>query len=182
METVTCVSCSASNPLRDDLNDCQSCGVSLELPKAMASLQATTEKMSRLKSAPAKSFYTFNGFGTTLLDYRKREDGLHEATRWVVALMIPLIPLSSYVIRLGAEVRSYGREAQSFGIIEKIPLSPARVLWVYLLVVIAFLPLYLFGYYDYLGLRTLGLAPFLFRGLLPIIWAGFIIFYWLQRK
>ena len=182
METVTCVSCNTSNPLRDDLNDCQSCGVSLELPKAIASLQATNEKLSRLKSAPTKSFYTFNGFGTTLLDYRKREDGLHEATRWVVALMIPLIPLSAYVIRLGAEERSYGRESQRFEIVEQKSLSPARVLWVYLLVLLALLPLYLFSYHDLLGVGKYGWHTFVLRGLIPFCWAGFIIFYWLQRK
>ncbi len=137
--------------------------------------------MEQLKP-PAKSFYTFNGFGTTLLDYRKRDDGLHEATRWIVVLMIPLIPLSAYVIRLGEEERSYGRESQQFQIIEKIGLSPARVLWVYFLVALALVPLYLFSYHDYLGVGTYGWHTFILRGLIPFCWAGFIIFYWLQRK
>ena len=181
METVKCDGCGADNSLREDVADCQSCGASLALAKITQSIQQANERMARLRT-PVKSFYTFNGFGTTLLDFRRRDDGLHTATRWVVAMMIPLIPLASYVVRLGAEERGYGHESQQFEIVEKNSVSPLRALYVYLLVALAFAPLYFFGYHDYLGLRTLGFKPLLLRGLLPIFWAGFIIFYWLQKK
>jgi hypothetical protein len=184
MGALTCEVCGVVNDAPPEQETCSDCGASLASARLKQTLAAIEETTARMKNTapPAKSFYTFNGFGTTLLDYRRRADGLHEATRWVVAMMIPLVPLTAYVVRLGAEERSYGRETQRFEIIEQIPLAPARVLWVYLLVAAAFLPLYLFGYHDLLGLRTLGLKPFLFRGLLPIVWAGFIIFYWLQKK
>ena len=181
METIKCDGCGFANKVDASISNCQNCGASLAAAKLLASLQAANERLAQL-AKPAKSFTTFNGFGTTLLDYRQRDDGLHEATRWVVAMMIPLIPLSAYVIRLGTEERSYGRESQRFTIIEKTSLSPARVLWVYFLVAIALLPLYLFGYNDLLGIGKYGWHTFVLRGLIPIVWAGFIIFYWLQRK
>ncbi len=96
--TVACPACRAANPYDGD--NCAQCGE----PLAAAKLQHALDEIQRVtadfkeRAAPRKTFHTFNGFGTTLLDYRALPDGTYEATRWVVAMMLPLVPLATYVI------------------------------------------------------------------------------------
>src|ERR687886_479902 len=63
----------------------------------LRAIRRVTEEFKE-RTAPRKTFHTFNGFGTTLLDYRALPDGTYEATRWAVALMLPIVPLATYTI------------------------------------------------------------------------------------
>src|ERR1041385_8885862 len=97
--TVECPACKTVNPDAEVNSKCSACGE----PLAAAVFQQGVDELKRLtermREQTAPSFKTFNGFGTTLLDYRQRDDGTWEATRWVVAMMLPLVPLASYRIR-----------------------------------------------------------------------------------
>lgn len=143
MSTVACPSCNSINSL--DLSDCAQCGASL----TMAKIQHSADEIRRVTEAfkerarPRQSFYTFNGFGTTLLDYRALPDGTYEATRWVVGMMLPLVPLATYVIEPQTQERSYGRETSKFVILEEGKLSAVRVVRTYLLAVVGLLPIIL---------------------------------------
>src|ERR1700749_2828084 len=97
--TVACPACKTMNPDADVNSRCSACGE----PLAVAVFQHSIDRLKNLNEhmaeVTAPSFKTFNGFGTTLLDYRQRDDGTWEATRWVVAVMLPIVPLASYRIR-----------------------------------------------------------------------------------
>src|SRR4029079_1090026 len=114
-------------------------------PLAAAVLQQSIDNLKRLtermKEATAPSFNTFNGFGTTLLDYRERGDGTWEASRWVVAAMFPLVPLGTYVINPKRQQNSYGRMESHFEILGRAPLAPVRVLRVYALLLLGLAPI-----------------------------------------
>src|SRR5215207_8048786 len=140
MKTVTCPACQTVNENAEPDSACRSCGQPLAaalLEQSIADLRAATEKLGAM-TAPRKSFYTFNGFGTTLLDYRRGDgdDGTYEATRWVTAMFVPLVPLGDYVVRPQEEERSYGRESYRFEIVSRKSLSWGRVARTYLLALV----------------------------------------------
>jgi hypothetical protein len=141
--TVACPACKAVNRDAEVNSKCSACGE----PLAAAVLQHSIDELKRINErmaeASAPSFKSFNGFGTTLLDYRALPDGHYEATRWVVALMLPLVPLATYVIEPQTQEHSYGRETSKFNILKQGKLSAARVVRTYLLAVVALLPLVL---------------------------------------
>lgn len=184
MKTVTCPACQTVNRSVEASSVCRSCGESLAaavLEQSIADLRAATEKLGAA-TAPRKSFYTFNGFGTTLLDYRPRAGGEWVATRWVVAMFIPLVPLSDYVIRPKSMERSYGREVAKFELLDKIPLSAARVVRVYLLVAAGLLPIIVGSLNSSWVNRTLGGPKAFFAMIALFAWAVYIIFFLIKNE
>lgn len=183
MKTVACLSCSFVNVNANSQSVCSNCGESL----APALLQQSIDELKTLSSnlqqasAPRPSFNSFNGFGTTLLDYHTLPGGTFRATRWVIALFLPIIPLSAYIIRPEKQERTYGREVSSFTVLAKTPLSAARVLRTYLLAVVALLPAVLGYIYSreinraVPGLYAVGLMILIF------VWTGYIIFFKLKN-
>lgn len=141
--TVNCTACQAVNPDADATSACSNCGEPLGLAVLQHSIDEVNKLRERMQELSAPSFTSFNGFGTTLLDYREREDGDWEASRWVIAAGLPLVPLASYVIRPKRQETSYGRIQAYFGILGRVPLSPARILRVYALVALALAPVVL---------------------------------------
>jgi len=133
-------------------------------------------------NTPAKSFYSINGCGTMLLDYRALPDGAYVATRWITIFFLPLLPLSAYLIQPAGQDRSYGQETSRFSIIGRAPLSPLRVLRTYLLVAIGLAPVIL-GFLNSSTInRTLG-GPLAFLAmLLSIGWGIYIIFFKLKNE
>ena len=141
--TVNCPACQTVNVDADVNTKCSNCGE----PVGVAVFQYHADEIKKIteraKELTAPSFNTFNGFGTTLLDYRERGDGTWEATRWVVAAMFPLVPLGSYVINPKRQQNSYGRMESYFEILGRTPLSPARILRVYALLLLGLAPVVL---------------------------------------
>ncbi len=179
MKTVTCPACQTVNQNVEAASACHSCGQPLAtalLEQTIANLSAATAKMRGL-SAPRKSFYTFNGFGTTLLDYRPAGDDTYEATRWVTAMFVPLVPLADYVVRPQEEARSYGRESFRFEIVAKKTLSWGRVLRTYLLALVGVAVPVLYFWKGKKVERALGPYPAVGLALAAIVFGGYVIFY-----
>ena len=183
--TVNCPACRTLNPDADVNTRCSNCGE----PVGVAVFQHTVDEIKqiteRMKESAAPSFNTFNGFGTTLLDYREREDGTWEATRWVVAAMLPLVPLGSYVINPRRQQNSYGRMESYFEVLGRTPLSPARILRVYGLLILGLAPVVLGFMNSRLIDRTIKSAfgP-KFGGILAVLamlatvaWGVYVIFF-----
>jgi hypothetical protein len=183
--TVACPACKTVNPDAEVTSKCSACGE----PLAAAVIQQSIDELKRLNERMAEisapSFKTFNGFGTTLLDYRARDDGAWEATRWVVAAMLPVFPLASYVIRPRRQQNSYGRMESYFDILGRAPLTAAKVVRPYALVVVGLAPVVL-GFMNSrrvdstikgaLGPKLGGIVAMLAM-LACIVWAAYIIFF-----
>jgi hypothetical protein len=137
---VNCPACRAVNPDAGVNSLCSSCGEPLGAAVIQHSVDEIKKLTERFQEANAPSFKSFNGFGTTLIDYRAREDGGWEASRWVVAAGLPLFPLASYVIRPKRQEAGYGRMESYFEILGRVPVSPARVLRVYALMLLGLAP------------------------------------------
>jgi hypothetical protein len=180
MKTVACPSCQADNSTDDSV--CAECGESLVLAKIQQSvdeIKRLTEK--KLPQFNAPSFNSYNGFGTTLLDYRALPDGTYEATRWVIALFLPVVPLATYVIEPTAQERTYGRETSSFNVLGKSRLSVARVLRTYLLAAVGLSPVILgIVYSAELNRIIKGLWAVLVM-FLGVVWATYFIFFKLKN-
>ena len=175
--TVNCPSCRTLNPDADVNSQCTNCGEPLGVAVFQHSLDEIQRITERMKEATAPSFNTFNGFGTTLLDYLDREDGTWEATRWVVAAMFPIVPLGSYVIRPKRLENSYGRMESYYEILGRTPLSPLRVLRVYGLMLLGLAPIVLGSMNSSWVNRTLGGPLAALAMLACIVWGVYIIFF-----
>jgi len=174
--TVACPACKTVNADAGVSSKCSACGEPLAaavIQQSIDDLKRITERMQELN---APSFKTFNGFGTTLLDYRQRDDGAWEATRWVVAMMLPLVPLASYVIRPKRQANSYGRMESYFDILGRAPLSPAKILRPYALVVVGLAPLVL-GFIYSKSSSTLRGPWGALAMVASVVWAAYIIFF-----
>jgi hypothetical protein len=175
--TVACPACATVNPDAGVNSTCKACGEPLGVAVFQHSVDEIKRLTERFAEKSAQAFKTFNGFGTTLLDYRRREDGVWEATRWVVAAMFPVAPLASYVIRPKRQESGYGRLESYFEILGRVPLSPARVLRVYGLVFVGLAPIVL-GFINSRWVnRTLGGPLAALAMLAAIVWGAYIIFY-----
>ncbi|MFL6256179.1 MAG: hypothetical protein ACJ74T_14305 [Pyrinomonadaceae bacterium] len=175
--TVNCPACQTVNPDADVNSKCSNCGEPLGLAVFQHSIDAINKLTGRMQEATAPSFNTFNGFGTTLLDYRERDDGAWEATRWVVAAMFPIVPLGSYVIKPTRQQNSYGRMESYFDILGRTPLSPARVLRVYALLLLGLAPIVL-GFMNSRWVNhTLGGPLAALAMVASFVWGAYIIFY-----
>jgi hypothetical protein len=175
--TVACPACETVNAEAGVNSACSSCGE----PLAAAVLQRSIDELKKLNERMAEinapSFKTFNGFGTTLLDYRQRDDGRWEATRWVVAAMLPVVPLATYVIRPKRQENSYGRMESYFEILGREPLSAARILRVYALVAVGLAPVVLGSLNSSWVNHTLGGPKAVFAMLAAIAWGVYVIFF-----
>jgi hypothetical protein len=175
--TVNCPACRTVNPDADVNSKCSNCGEPVGAAVFQHSLDEIKKLSERMKEATAPSFNTFNGFGTTLLDYREREDGTWEATRWVVAAMFPLAPLGSYRIRPKRQENAYGRTESYFEVLGRVPLSPARVLRVYALLLVGLAPLVL-GFMNSSWVnRTLGGPLAALAMFASVAWGAYVIFF-----
>jgi hypothetical protein len=175
--TVNCPACRTLNPDADINSKCSDCGEALGVAVFQHSIDEIKKITERMKEQSAPSFQTFNGFGTTLLDYREHGDGTWEATRWVVAAMFPLVPLGAYVIRPKRQENSYGRMESYFDILGRVPLSPARVLRVYALLLVGLAPIVL-GFMNSSWVnRTLGGTLAALAMFASVAWGAYIIFF-----
>jgi hypothetical protein len=175
--TVNCPACRALNPDADVNSKCNGCGEPLGAAVFQHSLDEINKITERMKEMSAPSFNTFNGFGTTLLDYRERGGGTWEATRWVVAAMFPLVPLGAYVIRPKRQENSYGRVESYFEILGRTALAPARVLRVYALLLLGLAPIVL-GFMNSSWVnRTLGGPLAALAMFASVAWGAYIIFF-----
>jgi hypothetical protein len=175
--TVACPACKTVNPDAGVNSKCYACGEPLAAAVLQQSIDALKRLNERMAEASAPSFKTFNGFGTTLLDYRRRGEGEWEATRWVVAAMFPVAPLATYVIRPRRQENSYGRVESYFDIKGRAPLSVARVLRVYALVVVGLAPFVLGSMNSSWVNRTLGGPLAALAMLASVVWGAYIIFF-----
>ena len=92
--------------------------------------------------------YSVNGTGIRLRDYRATGAGVYEATRWLTLFFIPLLPISTWLIRPGtAEGSGLGVEYQ-FQIIGSRPLRLAAVVRTYARTIAAIIPLALLIWLD----------------------------------
>jgi hypothetical protein len=183
--TVNCPACQTVNVDADVNTLCSNCGEPVGVAVFQHSVDELKRLTERMQEATAPSFNTFNGFGTTLLDYRERGDGTWEATRWVVAAMLPLVPLGAYVINPKRQQNSYGRMESYFEVLGRTPLSPARILRVYALVILGLAPVVL-GFMnsrlidrtikDALGPRYGGIVAMLAM-LATVAWGAYVIFF-----
>ncbi|MDT5262990.1 MAG: hypothetical protein QOC61_1994 [Acidobacteriota bacterium] len=174
---VACPACQTANPNAEVNSMCAACGEPLAatlLQHNLDELKRLNERMSELN---AKSFKSFNGFGTTLLDYRESEGGTWEATRWVIALGLPLVPLSTYIIRPKRQENSYGQMSSYFQVIGKQPTPAARVLRVYALMLVGLTPIVLGSLNSAWVNHTLGGPYAVLAMLASFAWAVYIIFF-----
>jgi hypothetical protein len=174
---VVCPACQTVNPNAEVSTKCAACGEPLAEAVLQHSLDELKRAGERMSEINAPSFKSFNGFGTTLLDYRELQDGTWQATRWVIALGLPLVPLASYVIRPKRQENSYGRMSAYFQILGRAPLSPARVVRVYALMLVGLAPIVLGSLNSSWVNRTLG-GPFAALAMFAsIAWAVYVIFF-----
>jgi len=181
METINCTACNSPNNYLDE--SCKQCGESLALAKiqrGIDGIRQTTEKF-REQTTPRKSFYTFNGCGTTLLDYRGLPDGTFQATRWVTIFFLPIIPLSAYLIEPESQEHSYGQETSRFTIVSKTSISIARVLRTYGLVFIALAPIIVGSLNSSYLNRTFGGPKAFLLMLVAIVWGVYFLFFRLKN-
>lgn len=175
--TVNCTACRASNPGAGAGSNCSACGE----PLAAAVLQHSIDEIRRLNERMAEvnapSFRTYNGFGTTLLDYRPLTDGTWEATRWVVAAMLPVVPLAAYVIRPRRQKNRHGLVESYFETLGRVPLSPLRILRVYGLVLLGLAPIVLGSLNSSWVNRTLGGPLAALAMVASVAWGGYVIFF-----
>jgi hypothetical protein len=179
--TVACPACKTVNANAGVNSKCSACGEPLAAAVIQQSIDDLKRMTERMQELSAPSFKTFNGFGTTLLDYRQRDDGAWEATRWVVAMMLPLVPLSTFVIRPKRQENSYGRMESYFDITGRAPLSVARVLRVYALVAVGLAPVIL-GFMNSSWVNhTLGGPLAALAMVASVVWAAYIIFFLIKN-
>jgi hypothetical protein len=182
MSTVICSACKTVNTEATAASACSQCGTSLAPVLIEQSVNELKRLTAKLEEANAPSFSSFNGFGTTLLDYRARPDGTYEATRWAIALFLPLFPLANYVIQPTGQERSYGRETSKFRIIGQAPLTAQRILRTYLLAVVGLFPIITGSLYSSVVNRALGGLLAFGAMILCAAWAIYIIFFKLKNE
>ena len=87
------------------------------------------------------------------------------------------MPLSSYVIRPKRQETGYGRMESYFEILGREPLSPARILRVYGLMLLGLAPFVLGSMNSSWVNRTLGGSLAALAMLASIVWGVYIIFF-----
>jgi hypothetical protein len=177
METIACPSCKFVNADADANSKCAQCGEPLLaalLQKNIDEIKRTTERFQELT---APSFKSFNGCGTTLLDYRQLDDGTWEATRWVIVFGLPIVPLAAYRIQPTRQENSYGQMSSYFKLLGRHPLLASRILRVYALMLVGLAPIVLGSLNSSRVNHTLG-GPFAALAMLVCVaWAVYIIFF-----
>jgi len=181
MEPISCSSCGVVNNF--EVSNCVGCGLSLgdaKFERSVDELRQATDKLRDL-ATPRKTFYSFNGCGTMLLDYRALSDGTFQAIRWVTVFGLPIIPLSAYVIEPQSQEYRHGQETTKFAIVRKGSLTIARVFRTYGLTVVGLLPFVVGSWNNRFLNRQLG-GPLAFSVmLLAIAWGVYFIFFRLKN-
>ena len=181
METVTCPKCHVVYEGVTGDGKCAGCGellVAAMLEQLTDGIRQTAERLAELN---APSFKSFNGCGTTLLDYRELAGGVWEATRWVIIFGLPVVPLASYVIEPTRQESRYGQQSSYFKILSRSRLSVARVLRVYALVLIGLFPIVWGSLHNTTVNRLLGGTYAFFAMLACVAWGMYIIFWKLKN-
>lgn len=161
-----------------------------EAEAQIAQIKEITERISQLREQMEESLIlprttSFNGFGIMLMDYRPVEDGNYEATRWITACFLPLIPLAVWRIRPKKYKHDQHGEEQSFQLLSKNRLTISRIFLPYLNLVIGVLPFILSYYFldlnpflRFIG-RTIGdwvaVGFIILLIILVLAWIGFIL-------
>lgn len=179
--SVSCPSCNTASVA--DESACANCGASLaevKFAQSVDELKRLTERLHEF-NVPRKSFNSFNGCGTMLLDYRALANGTYEATRWVTVFYLPVVPLAAYVIEPTSQEHRYGQETSKFSIIGNASLSFAGILRTYALVVIGLAPVILGFLNPSVINHTLGGGLAFLAMLVTIAWGIYIIFFRLKN-
>lgn len=118
--------------------------------------------------------YSVNGTGIRLLDYRRVSADMYEATRWLTLLFIPLLPIGTLLIRPGT-VEGVGTSMQyRFELLGKRPMRWKRVGRMYLMTLLAALPITVCAIFETPGENTnMWLALFM----LSLLWAIAVLVY-----
>lgn len=181
LESATCPKCGVVNESPTGDTKCAGCGVLL----IAALLEQTTERIrqtnERLAELNAPSFKSFNGCGTTLLDYRELKDGTWEATRWVIIIGLPIVPLATYVIEPTRQENRYGQQSSYFKVLAKSRLSALRILRVYALVFVGLFPIVWGSLHNTTVNHALGGGYAFLAMLASVAWAIYIIFWKLKN-
>ena len=98
--------------------------------------------------------YSVNGTGIRLLDYRAMSDGTYEATRWLTILFVPILPIGTLLIRPGTAEGVGTMMRYSFQLLGKRPMNWRRVLRMYVIDLIAALPVALCALFETPGENT----------------------------
>lgn len=194
MSQVKCPSCEFDNPPLQA--NCQRCGAALPVTPGDSSEDAEeqvrriTERLAAINdemreiTTPVRTT-SFNGCGVMLLDYRPVGDGNYEATRWVTAFGIPIIPLSVWKIHPRKFSQDIRGERQSFDLLDKRRITVDRFLRPYLFLALGALPFILAYYFTDLRPVVYGLGRMLGTWVavgfmillivLVLVWIGFIM-------
>ena len=181
MKTVACPKCSFANAGAGANSACARCGEPLASALLQENLDAIKKLTERMQELSAPSFTSFNGCGTTLLDYRRTRAGSWEATRWVIALGLPVVPLATYVIEPKRQEADHRGITSHLKVLGKGRLSAARVLRVYALVFAGLFPVVWGSLNNTLVNRTLGGGYAALAMLASVAWGGYIIFWKLKN-
>jgi hypothetical protein len=181
MKTVNCPKCNFVNADADINTMCAQCGEPVAPALLQENLDALKKLTGRMQELTAPSFKSFNGCGTTLLDYREMPGGTWEATRWVIVVGLPVVPLATYVIEPTRQENSYGQQSSYFKVLAKSRLSAARILRVYALVVVGLFPIVWGSLNNSLVNHTLGGGYAALAMLASVAWGGYIIFWKLKN-
>ncbi len=180
-ETIPCSACGSVNAF--ELSACGNCGESLSTAKlnhSIGELQKTTQRMRDL-TTPRKTFYSFNGCGTMLLDYLAQSDGTYQAVRWVTVFGFPLVPLGAYKIEPTSQTINHGEVSSSFNVVDRVPLSTLRILRTYLLAALGVAPIIIGSLNSSTLNHVLGGPKAFLAMLLAIAWGIYIVFFRLKN-
>lgn len=176
MKTLLCPACQTANSTSSAT--CGVCGASLTealIQQQVAKLKETAAQVAD-KHKPVPSLKSFNGCGTTLLDYRPHGDGTYEATRWITLFYLPLIPLSAWIVQPIRREANMRRETYHYERLGEGKLKLSRVLVTYLLTLLAVGPmLFAFCRMDLVN-RWVGSSRGFFVTLATLIWFGFLLY------
>jgi hypothetical protein len=176
MNTLLCPACQTANSTSS--STCSVCGASLTealVQQQIAKLKETAAQVADTHK-PAPGLKSFNGCGTTLLDYRPHGDGTYEATQWFTLFYLPLIPLAAWTVKPIQREASLGHETYRYERLRQEKLKPMHVLGTYLLTVLAVVPvLFAFCRMDLVN-RWVGSSRGFFVTLAALVWCGFLFY------
>jgi hypothetical protein len=181
MKTVACPKCNFVNADAHADSTCARCGEPLASALLQKNLDELKKLTGRMQELTAPSFKSFNGCGTTLLDYRELPGGAWEATRWVIVVGLPVVPLAAYIIQPARQESSYGQQSSYFKVLGKSRLSSLRILRVYALVFVGLFPIVWGSLHSSLVNHTLGGGYAALAMLASVAWGGYIIFWKLKN-
>jgi hypothetical protein len=181
MKTVACPRCNFVNAGADVNSACAQCGEPLASALLQDNLDELKKLTERMRELTAPSFTSFNGCGTTLLDYREAAGATWEATRWVIVFGLPVVPLATYRIEPTRQESSHHGITSHMKILAKGRLSMVRVLRVYALVFVGLFPIVWGSLNNTLVNRTLGGGYAALAMLASVAWGAYIIFWKLKN-